>query len=328
MTKDLVKILDDFKDKKILVIGDVILDWTIWGSIERLNPEQPASPLVKGKTQTYNLGGAANVANNIRSLGAECDLLGNSGEGVFGNKIVELCKERGINFKNFYDGNPSIVKLRSMAHGQQISRTDLGEWDLKKISKGIESEILEYLEKDLDGHDFVILSDYDKRIFTQELSYNIIRIANEKKIKTLVDPKPKNAELFKHCTVIRPNVHEAAKITGIEYSGKKESIEAIGKELCWKVKSDYAIITCGEQGVFAYDVKKDYSIFVDTKARKIAEVSGAGDTFAAAFTLGMSSGLNMENSAKLANYASGVVVGKVGTATVTVDEIKAYVNGE
>ncbi|MFH1607536.1 MAG: PfkB family carbohydrate kinase [archaeon] len=318
--------LDKFGDKKILVMGDVCLDKFSWGSISRVNPEQPASPLVKISKESYVLGGAANVARNISSLGVECYLYGIVGRDFFGEKISQLCEENKIKFRTFYNQEPTIVKQRIMAHGQQVARFDHGEINLNKKSKEIDKKILGLLTKDLSGMDYVLLSDYNKHFFDEVLSKEIILLANSMNIPVLVDPKPMNVHFFKNCTVVRPNEKEAEIMTGIKYSNEKDVLAKIAEKLTEMTDSKYAVITCGKDGVFSYDRFQKEFRHVGTKAIEVRDTTGAGDTFAATLALGLSSGLGLFEAVKLGNYASGVVVEKVGTAVPTVDEIKKKID--
>lgn len=318
--------IDSFKNKKILVIGDVLLDKFTWGKIESLNPEQPAAPKVKIKPiATYTLGGAGNVANNISSLGAYCKLYGVIGKDRDGYIIKNLCEDRKISDNLPYTDNPTIMKERIMAHGQQIVKLEYGEWNLRKVNQKIQKIIIKNLEKELENYDFLILSDYNKGIFSKDFTQEIISLANSKTIQIHTDPKPCNLSFFKNCTTISPNEKEAEEMTKIKYSNGKKALIKMGKSIAKKINSQYVVITCGKDGVFGYDVNKKEHLMVKTKAREVSDVSGAGDTFAATLPLALASGLNLFDSIILSNYASGIVVGKVGTATPTIEEIKTRI---
>jgi len=325
---DLEKFFDETKKRKILVVGDLILDKFTWGEIERVNPEQPAAPLVKKMGKSYALGGAGNVARNIVSLGAKCSLYGILGNDEFGKQFEELCVKKGVKLNGIYGESPTITKQRIMAHGQQIVRIDMGEDGLEKINSNLEEKLMHSLKKEIPECDFIILSDYDKQIFQKNSTKKIIELAKKYNVATLVDPKPCNLDFFKGCTVICPNKHEAEKMTEIKYSNGKSQLTKMGEALSKRVNAKYVIITCSEDGMFSYDDEKKNSIFVETKAKEVSDVTGAGDTFAATLTLGLASKLNIHDSAKIANYAAGIVVGKVGTATCTKEELKEAFEGE
>jgi rfaE bifunctional protein kinase chain/domain len=315
--------LNDFKNRNILVLGDIILDKFSWGEIDSLNPEMPAAPKVKIKPgTTYALGGAANVASNISSLGANCTLCGVIGDDENSKRIIDLCSKRNIHLILEHHNKQTITKERVIAHGQQVVRLEYGEWGLEKIDEAIQKNVIRNLEEILSEFNFIVLSDYDKSFFTKGLSQKIIKLANSKKIPTLVDPKPVNWSYFKGCNIISPNEKEAETITGIKYNNGENRLTKMGGKLSEKLNSRYSVITCGKDGVFGYDREtKDY-FMVETKAREVKDVTGAGDTFAAILALGLSSKLDMNDSIKLANYGSGIVVEKVGTAVTGIDEIK------
>lgn len=314
--------LEKFPEKKIFVIGDVFLDEFCWGEIERVNPEQPAAHLIKIYKKSHTLGGAGNVANNISSLGGSCDLYGVLKEDHAGKKIKELCKKNKIDLKVFYNGQPTIVKQRFYAHGQQISRCDYGESQLSKLNENLEKEILDFLEKEIGKANMIVLSDYNKYLFRGDFAKKIIQIANLKNIPIIVDPKPENIDSFKNCTLIRPNKIDAERITGVKYENGKKRLKEMAEKLSEKINSRYSVITCAGDGAFCYDKEKNDCLLIETKAREVLDVTGAGDTFVAMLALAISSDLSLFDAVKLANYASGVVIEKAGTAVVNIDEIK------
>lgn len=320
-SKKYLEALEKFKDKKILVVGDILLDQYSWGQIERVNPEQPAAPLVKLQKETYALGGAANVAKNLISLGATTYLAGVLSRDHFSNRIKKLCKINKINLVFAEDNSLNIVKQRIMAHGQQVTRIDYGEKNLKKIGTKERKLLIAKLKVIFDSDmDFLILSDYNKRIFSEPFTKELISLAKKYKIKILADPKPKNIRFFYGCNVVSPNKQEAEKITGIEYSNEKSKLEEMCKYLQKILDAECIIITCGEDGVFSYYNQKSYQI--KTVAREVANPTGAGDTFAATLALGLSSGLEFNEAIEIANHASGIVVEKIGTATPSKKELR------
>ena len=328
MPQNLEKVIDEFEKKSILVLGDVFLDKFSFGEVQRVNPEQPAAHLVKVIKEEHILGGAANVANNISSLSANCCLYGIVGNDSYKEEIKKLCLEKKITLKDFSGEGPTIIKQRVIAHGQQIVRLDFGENNLKKIGADIEKKIINSLEKEMINYDFIILSDYNKSFFNRSLSEKVISMANSKNINSLVDPKPCNWDFFQGCTVVCPNRYEAEKITGLKYSSEKETLEKMGEAIFEKIGAKYIVITCGENGAFIYDKYSQNSLFIEAQVREIADVTGAGDTFAAVLSLGLSSKLDIYNSLRLANYAAGIVVKKVGTATITASELKNSVRNK
>ncbi len=319
MDNHLKEALNDFKKRKILVMGDIILDRFTWGVIERVNPEQNAAPLVKVVSESYILGGAANVASNIASLSAKVSLYGFLGNDSYSKEIQRLCQEQNIQLHTFYNNQPTIVKQRIMADRQQVTRVDFGETKLGTLSRKIQEEILDELNNTISEHDLIILSDYNKGFFDSFLSRGIIETTNSYKIPILVDLKPANMDFFNGCTIICPNEREAQEMSGIKYQNGNETLSKIGKKLSERMNSQYVIITCGKDGAFSYH--NGSSEHIPTFAKQVSDVTGAGDTFAAALALGFSSGLSIHDSTRLANYAASIVVEKVGTATASLEEL-------
>lgn len=325
--KRLEKALDQFKNKKILVVGDVMLDIFNWGIIERINPEQPASPLTKILSREYLPGGAANVANNVSSLGADTTLWGVIGKDYFGEELKKICIKKRIYFHPTQINFPTIVKERTIAHGQQIARNDYGEENLEAsqinfselMKQGIPISFENLIKEK--GKDGIVLSDYNKIVFNPIFTKDLIKYAKELNIPIFTDPKPQNIHYFKGCDLICPNRKEAEEMTGIHYIKENGTLAKMGKSLSEKLGSD-VIITLSEDGIFSYEKSGNYQ-HVPTYARKVAEVTGAGDTFISTLALGRVSGLNLHDAAVLANVAAGIAVEKPGTATPSIEEIRA-----
>ncbi len=308
--------INNFKSRRILVMGDLILDKFSYGVIERLNPEQPASPLLKITHEEYMLGGAGNVARNVSSLGAYVTLFSEIGNDEYAQQLENLCKESGINLKYLKVNRRNLVKQRLMAHGQQIARADYGERELKHFmnQKAMEN-ILWAMEF---SYDAIILSDYAKTFFDLDLTQGIIRKARDKGIKVISDFKPQNANMFYGCNYLCPNHLEASKIAGVN---AESSLEGVSKKVAKIINPEAVIITCGKDGAYLYDCSKNESYQVPTRAREVADVTGAGDTFTATFALGIASNLSLNESLEMANYAAGIVVEKPGTAIATRKEL-------
>jgi rfaE bifunctional protein kinase chain/domain len=319
--------INKFSEKRILVLGDVLLDKYIWGEVKRSNPDDPTVPLVNFISETHILGGAANVANNISSLGAETYLISLIGKDNNGKIIKNLCSEKKINFFPFYGKNPTIVKERVMARGKPVVRLDFGEENLKKIDFENQNKICECINPLINSKNFdaVILSDYNKLFFVEEFTQKIINLFNEKRIKVLADPKPNNINLFRNCYLVSPNLKEAEEITKIKYSSG-ESLKDISVNLSNILNSRRIIITCGEKGVFGYNKSNGDFYFKESQAKEVSDQTGAGDTFIAAYTLAEVSGFSFEDSLKIANSAAAVVVGKIGTATISSKELLESLN--
>ena len=310
-----------FKNKKIAVIGDICLDKFTEGKIERINPEQPAASLVRIEKEYYILGAAANVANNISALGSPCTLYGVLGKDQNGEIFKNLCKKNKIILKSFKSNQKTTLKQRLVADGYQVARMDFGENNLHKIDIKLQSKIFSKLKKDIKKIDVLVLSDYNKIIFTKGFSQKIIKLANKHNIKTVVDPKPENIDFFKDCTIICPNKKESENITQIRYLKEEKSISNIVKKMKEKTNSKYIVMTCGEDGVVGYNPKNDELSIIETRARTVRDVTGAGDTFAAVLALGFVSKFSFKEILNIANHAAGLVVEKQGTATINYKEL-------
>ncbi len=299
----------------IIVLGEVMLDKYTYGKVERINPEAPV-PVLNVVEERYTLGGAGNVANNISSLNHDVFLISILNHDEFGKCIEELCNKNNIRYHFVSDGRPTIVKHRFVAIGynQQLLRVDYEK--VFPINDNLSKKILEII-KNLNGKsDILIISDYAKGLITKELMEDIKK---EFKGKILVDPKPKNIEFYKDVYLIKPNLKEASQILGREIENKDDEVEKAGLELVDMYNSNF-VITRSEKG--ATLITLDGDIFhIPTKVKEVHDVSGAGDTFIAVLGYALDKGYDLVDAVKLANKASSVVVGKVGTATVSLDEL-------
>lgn len=307
------KLIENFKNIKIAVIGDLMLDEYVMGRVDRISPEAPV-PVVKVLEEKFVLGGSANVVNNLATLGAKVICGGIVGEDKNSDKLIGA-------FKNNVDTSlilkckdrPTIVKRRVIAGNQQLLRLD---WEEEfHINNEQEEELLKNLKEKIKNLDALILSDYDKGLLTPNLSQKIIQLCKENGVIVTVDPKPKNIENFKGASSITPNKKEA-------YSAVKKSyqtdINLVGKELKEKFALETVLITRSEEGMTLYDDKIHN---IPTYAKEVYDVTGAGDTVISVFTLAKAAGATWEEAAKIANAAGGVVVGKIGTSTISIDEL-------
>lgn len=317
----LEEILNAFRDVRVGVIGDMMLDDYIIGTVERISPEAPV-PVVSVKEEKFVLGGAANVVNNLSVLGAQVFCFGVIGNDFDGDRLLNEFKKQKIEVSGIVrsEKRRTIVKRRIIGESQQLLRLD---WeDAKPISEDIEELLIVKIMKKIEGLDAIILSDYDKGILTYKLVREIIKICKEKNIKVMVDPKPKNAENYIGATAMTPNRKEA-----LECLGRKsfENIVDIGKELKEKLHLESLLLTRSEEGVSLFE--KDEVINIPTYAKEVFDVTGAGDTVISVFTLAASvKNVTLCEAAKIANTAAGVVVGKIGTSTVTKEEILEFYN--
>ncbi|MCX8070482.1 MAG: D-glycero-beta-D-manno-heptose-7-phosphate kinase [Thermodesulfovibrionales bacterium] len=308
----------NFKNKHILIVGDIILDRYIIGKVSRISPEAPV-PIVEVTDESYRLGGAANVANNIVALGGKVDLAGTIGKDKEGESVKEQCLTKGIGCDSVIQiEKNTTVKTRIIAHNQQVVRFD--KEDTRKINRGELSKLIDVIQSNKDKYDGVIISDYKKGIVSEKLVREIVRSFKDKFVA--VDPKVGNFSCYTNTSIITPNKKEASEGSSIDIIDEKTLIKA-GKELINKLHLQALLITRGEEGMslFQKDKKTINITHIPATAKKVFDVTGAGDTVIAVFCLTYLSGASMEDSARIANYAAGIVVGQVGTATVTIDEL-------
>jgi len=315
------KILNNFKKKKILIVGDLILDRYIWGKVSRISPEAPV-PIVEVTAENYLLGGSANVANNIASLGGHATIVGVAGHDRGGEILTKILTERGIQSDGvFRSSRPTTMKARVIAHSQQVVRFD--REDKNKVEGKLLKNILDYLYSEIPRHDAVIISDYKKGVISAELVEKVLKESRPKNIFVAVDPKIGHFHCYRKVSLITPNIHEASNASGIEIKDEKSLINA-GKALLRKLACSAVLITRGEHGMSLF--RKDKVVHIPTVAKNVFDVTGAGDTVIATFTLAYTAGASMEESAVIANHAAGIVVGEVGTAVITLDHLLRSLN--
>lgn len=332
-------IIAGFSSKKILVIGDIMLDEYIWGRVERISPEAPV-PVVEVIKRTAVPGGATNVVNNLASLGCQPVIAGVTGEDSAGLEITRLLSERHIDVQGIIrdDMRPTTVKSRIIAHNQQIARTDIERRD--HISDDTASSIMDFANR-ISGHiDGVIISDYGKGMVSPVLMLKLLPLLRQKGLFVAVDPKTPNMDLYSGASLISPNNKEAGEAMGVQVTDMK-SLVNVGSGLLDRLDIDSVLITRGEEGMslFTRHMELDKSgelpanvekmchdnvqvLHIPTVARKVYDVTGAGDTVIAAFTLAVAAGASQHEAAWLANHAAGIVVGQVGTATASIEELR------
>jgi rfaE bifunctional protein kinase chain/domain len=312
------RIVKNFQGKKILVIGDIMLDEFIWGDVSRISPEAPV-PVVWVKKESYMPGGAANVANNIISLGAQAHVVGIIGEDEKGECIRKSLVKQGINIDGLISDKsaPTIVKTRVVAHQQQVVRID--REIMNAISSVVVKKIVAYVKSVIQDMDAVIIEDYGKGVITPALLKPITSLAKKYKKIISVDPKEEHLSYYKGATLITPNHHEASKVTGLKIKDKA-SIDIMGELLLKKLNLKYALITLGENGMAIFEKGKKVKK-VPTIAQEVYDVSGAGDTVISTFTLCLAAGASPIQSTHISNCAAGIVVGKVGISVVKPEEL-------
>ncbi len=312
------RILADWGGHRILVLGDVMLDEYLWGSVSRISPEAPV-PVVEIVKESIKLGGAANVALNVKSLGDKPVLVGIAGDDMNGDRMMHALKEAGITSEGIFMDNHrrTTVKTRVIAHNQQVVRAD--REDTEEISEKLEKEILNLVRGRINEIGGVIISDYGKGVITLNLLTELIALCKESRVFIAVDPKETHFMNYRQVSLITPNHHEA----GFVY-GKRIKDEAILEEVGWgllkKLNVEALLITRGEKGMSLFESNRTLTHF-PTKAKKVYDVTGAGDTVISAFTCAFSAGANYKEAALISNHAAGIVVGEVGTAQVSKEEL-------
>lgn len=300
--------LDEFKNAKIAVIGDVILDEYVEGKVNRISPEAPI-PILAPHKEYQRLGGAANVAHNIVSLGASCTLFGQIGKDTFASKVRSTCEKLGITANLFDFKEHTIVKRRYIALGQQLLRVD---WEKKTP---LPEEYVAQIAEKLSGFDIIIVSDYAKGFITEKLMAEL----KKSNTKIFVDPRPANKEYYKDVFVICPNRKEAGEMS------HKDDIESMGLTLSKEYNANI-IITRSEEGVSLFENNEHK--YLPALALEVADVSGAGDTFVAACALATATNKSLKEAIHIANVASSIAVQKHGTYAVKLDELKQALENE
>ena len=311
------QLFSKFKNTGILVIGDLMIDRYIWGKVKRISPEAPV-PVVEVTEEDLLLGGAANVAHNVLSLGGRVYVAGTVGTDYMGKILIDRFRESGIGTDGIVidKDRPTTVKTRVIAHSQQVVRFDK---EMKSdISHPTLSLVIDYVRTCLPKIKGIIISDYSKGLITRALIKRILDLTDSKKVVS-VDPKIGHFNFYTGVSLVTPNVNEASFGSGIDIVDEKTLISA-GKTLLKKLRCKAVILTRGDEGMSLFE-KSGKVTHIPTCAREVFDVSGAGDTVIAAITLSHSAGATLKDAVIIGNHAAGVVVGKVGTAVATQEEI-------
>lgn len=314
-------ILRDFSSCHILVVGDVMLDQYLWGTVSRISPEAPV-PVFSIERRSQGLGGAANVAANLSGLKCKVSLVGMIGEDASGQILLSLLKSLGVDCPSIKYNGKTITKTRAITEGQQLIRLD--EEDIRVCDEETEERILHFVRENLERFDAIILSDYGKGLIKNEsLSGDIIQMGRHMGIPVLVDPKGKNWWLYKGATCITPNMSEFNLLFD-RSSWTKEALSTAMKEIKARYELDSLLVTRGEKGMCLVD--QDNAFFeIPTQAREVFDVSGAGDTVIATYAAGLAARQEAFSAARLANIAAGIVVGKVGTQPINASELQSAI---
>jgi len=311
-------LLQSFQNKKILVLGDLMLDRYLVGQVSRLSPEAPV-PIVEVEEEYTRLGGAANVSNNIKALGAIPYLVGIIGEDNFGREMKHIINDQGLSSEGIVvdPERPTTVKTRIIAHNQHVVRTD--RESRIEIGSEMSNRIKEVISRLIKQVDAVIIEDYNKGLITKDI-INFVVSSSQKLNKVItVDPKFDHFFEFHNVTVFKPNRRETEEALGIRMKTKDQIIQA-AQILFKKLNCKCLMITLGEEGMAVFNSAQEAHI-IPTRARTVHDVSGAGDTVISMITLSLSSGANFEEAATLANFAAGIVCGEVGIVPITPERL-------
>jgi D-beta-D-heptose 7-phosphate kinase/D-beta-D-heptose 1-phosphate adenosyltransferase len=328
MNRDRIhNILTNASSKRILVIGDVMLDEFVWGKVSRISPEAPV-PVVEVAQENSYPGGAANVARNLAPFAGSVSILGAIGQDGYGEQLRDLLTDEGIRTDCLVEvaGYRTIVKTRIIARQQQVVRVDRE----KRVVPGAETlrALLAQVERVLPEIDAIIFEDYGKGLIVQELKDAVLALARPRNILVTVDPNPTNPLDWSGATAIKPNRAEAFAAAGMPASEpaddpmQDELLLEAGRRLIDRWKVSQLLVTLSEHGMILFDDGQP-PYHTPTRAQEVFDVSGAGDTAIALYTLALSGGASAREAADVANHASGLVVEKLGTATVTPDELLA-----
>lgn len=313
------EILQTLRDRFVVVLGDLMLDEFVWGDVTRISPEAPV-PVVDVRRESVHLGGAANVLANLVALGAKGTVVGVVGNDPAGQRLRMDLSELGSQDRYLIvdETRPSTTKTRIIAHSQLVVRAD--RESRVPVTPQIEEQIVACLKEALEHADAFVVSDYDKGVVTQGILRQILPLAYER-VPVLVDPKIRNFNFYRPATLITPNHFEALRMSDLEDQSDDGSHQA-ARVIREKLGCDAVLITRGDRGMMLLKGDGD-PVYVETAAREVYDVTGAGDSVIAALAGALATGATMLEAASLANHAAGIVVGKVGTATATAEELIA-----
>ena len=317
----LTQYVDRFADARLVVVGDIILDEFLWGDVSRISPEAPV-PVVHVNQETRMLGGAANVIRNVAALGGDPVLCGVIGKDKAGEEIVSELKHMGLRTDGLVTERDRItsIKTRVVAQHQQVVRFDREK--IKKIESQSVDRLTAFIEQRLDRIDAIVVSDYGKGVISGELMKGLNRLiqSTDRSVIVLVDPKIGNFEYYTGVDVITPNHYEAGVFCGFEIIDEKTLTRA-GEQMLAQLNCRSVLITQGKDGMTLFE-KGGGTTHIPTMAKRVFDVTGAGDTVIGTMSLSLAAGLDLKSAAILSNFAAGIVVGEVGTSAVEVADLK------
>ncbi|MBU1171577.1 MAG: bifunctional hydroxymethylpyrimidine kinase/phosphomethylpyrimidine kinase [Proteobacteria bacterium] len=310
--------ISKFKSSKVLVIGDLMIDEFIWGAVETVSREAPV-PVVTVQENNFSLGGAGNVAQNLAAMGAQVSVVGITGTGLNATTMMDMFNDLGINASGVYSDKKrdTSKKIRVIASCQQVLQID--RETIKPISTAAESAMIHSIRKILPTVDIVIASDRGKGALTRPMLTEIISLAKNNNIISIVDPYGSNYERYTGATILTPNAKEVSTETGIKISDRASIFKA-GTELLKKTRVEGLLVTCGKDGIVLFG-RSAQPFAIESEARQVFDVTGARDTMVAVLALSLAAGGSFKDAATVANVAAGIVVGKLGTATISEKEI-------
>jgi D-glycero-beta-D-manno-heptose-7-phosphate kinase len=313
------EIVGQFRNHKIVVLGDVMLDEFIWGDVSRISPEAPV-PVVEIRRESTHLGGAANVLANLLALGAQACVIGVVGEDAAAEKLrSSLRSEGGLQSDDLLivdSTRPTTIKTRIIAHNQMVVRADREQ--RSAVNGDTEARIISAATEALSDAGALVISDYDKGVITPRILAEVLPQAYGR-MPVLVDPKIRNFDSYRPATLVTPNHHEALRLTNMEEDSDLSLTES-GRKIRGRIGCDAVLITRGDRGMMLIEGDRE-PVFVATSAREVYDVTGAGDTVIAALAAALATDASLTEAAMLANQAAGIVVGKLGTATAKAEEV-------
>ncbi|MER3428214.1 MAG: D-glycero-beta-D-manno-heptose-7-phosphate kinase [Pyrinomonas sp.] len=317
-TQRAAELLANMRGRSVIVFGDVMLDEFVWGDVTRISPEAPV-PVVDVRRESVRLGGAANVVANLRALGVEATLVGIIGRDRAGERVRAELQEMGADDEQLIVDatRPTTTKTRIIAHSQLVVRADRER--RAPVCAEIEEQLIERLQRALRRADAFIVSDYEKGAVTPRTLNQVLPFARSAHVPTLIDPKFRNFDAYRPATLVTPNHHEALRLTNGD-DDSEAGIAHAARLIRARLGCHAVLVTLGERGMILLEEEAN-PLRVPTVAREVYDVTGAGDTVIAALGAGLAAGASLLEAAMIANHAAGVVVGKVGTATASPEEI-------
>jgi D-beta-D-heptose 7-phosphate kinase/D-beta-D-heptose 1-phosphate adenosyltransferase len=312
-------LLSALRGQRVVIVGDVMLDEYIWGNVRRISPEAPV-PIVEMHRRTFVPGGASNTAANVVSLGGVARLAGAVGQDSYAEQLATALGQAGVDADGLFAcrDRQTTAKTRIIAHNQQVVRLDSEV--RHAMSEDDESRLTTWVEREIASAGACVISDYAKGVVSARVAEHLIQSSRKLGKPVIVDPKGADYAKYRGATVVKPNIHEAERVTKQEITDDK-SLAEVGTKLATLLEGSAVLITRGPQGMSLFRAQEP-PIHIPTVAHNVFDVTGAGDTVIGTLAVALAAGASLVQATHLANWAAGIVVGKVGTATVTLDELR------